>query len=255
MNIHVPTAVPRVTDDRLAVPHGFFTREGGASSGLYASLNAGIGSGDAAEAVAENRRRICATLGVERLATPFQVHSPDAVITAKEWEERPRADAVATATPGLAVGVVTADCGPILLADAQAGVVAAAHAGWKGALAGVTDAVVARMEALGADRTNIRATLGPTIGPASYEVDDAFRDRFVADDVQNAAFFRAAERPGHAMFDLPAYILRRLARAGVDARWTGDDTYADEGRFFSYRRATHRGEPDYGRMLAAVALP
>ena len=255
MNIHV--AAKRITDERLELPgvsHAFFTREGGVSDGFYATLNAGVGSGDDADAVAENRRRMCAALGTKRLATPYQVHSAAAVVASEVWTERPKADAVVTNTPGLAVGVVTADCGPVLFADAEAGVVAAAHAGWKGALGGVTDATLAAMEELGADRSRIVATLGPTIGPRSYEVDETFRERFVADDVQNDALFRPGKRAGHPMFDLPAYILRRLERAGVDARWTGDDTYPDEARFFSYRRVTHRDEPDYGRMLSAIAL-
>ena len=257
MNVHVPHL--HVTDARLALPgitHAFFTRQGGVSDGLYASLNAGAGSDDAAPALAENRRRICAALGVAdgALATPWQVHSATAVVARGGWSERPKADAVVTDTPGLAVGVVTADCGPVLFADARAGIVGAAHAGWKGALAGITDVTLARMEELGAHRRDIVATLGPCIGPASYEVDAAFRARFTADDTANADFFRPGSRDGHPMFDLPAYILRRLERAGVDARWTGDDTYGDEARFYSYRRATHRGEPDYGRMLAAIAL-
>ena len=255
MNAHV--AAEPVRDERLHLPgvaHAFFTREGGVSQGLYATLNAGVGSGDEADAVAENRRRMRAALGVERMATPYQVHSSIAATAHDAWSERPRADAAVTNTRGLAVGVVTADCGPVLLADARAGVVAAAHAGWKGALGGVTDAAIERMEALGAHRPDIVAALGPTIGPASYEVDDDFRDRFVADDVQNAAFFQPGKRAGHPMFDLPAYVIRRLERAGVDARWTGHDTYGDEARFFSYRRTTHRGEPDYGRMLSGIAL-
>ena len=244
-----------ITAESLSARHAFFTREGGVSSGLYESLNAGIGSDDEPEAVTENRARMAGKLGVRptHLVTPYQVHSPDAVIATGPWTgDRPRADALATATGGVAIGIVTADCGPVLLADGKAGVVGAAHAGWKGALGGVTDAVVARMEELGAARTDIVAVLGPTIGPDSYEVDEAFRDRFVDADARNAAYFRAGKRAGHPLFDLPAYIVARLERAGVAASWTGHDTYADEARFFSYRRTTHRGEPDYGRQLSAI---
>ena len=240
-----------VVAPQFGVPHAFFTRAGGVSEGLYRGLNAGLGSDDGRTAVEENRRRMCAHLGVERVWTPFQVHSPDAV-EAPWIAERPRADAVVAAERGTAVGIVTADCGPVLLADRERGVVAAAHAGWKGALGGVTDRAIAAMEALGARRARIVAVLGPTIGPASYEVDAAFRERFEAADRENTRFFRAGARDGHPMFDLPAYIMDRLERAGVAASWTGEDTYGDEERFFSYRRATHRGEPDYGRQLSAI---
>lgn len=258
MNVH-ETEIGCQTCSRLTLPgvsHAFFTREGGVSTGLYASLNAGQGSDDEPDAVRENRRRMAAALNVAagRIATPWQVHSADAVVADDVWAERPRADAVVTDTPGLAVGVVTADCGPILFVDHHAGVVAAAHAGWKGALGGITDATIRRMEELGSKRQDIVATLGPSIGPASYEVDDAFRDRFITNDAGNARFFRAGARGGHPMFDLPAYILARLSKAGVDARWTGHDTYPDTARFFSYRRTTHAGEPDYGRQLSAIAL-
>ena len=246
-----------ITDPRIPFPHGFFTREGGISSGLYGSLNAGIGSDDEPEAVIENRRRMAQALGTtpERLATPYQVHSADAVATEGPWtNDRPKADGVATAAPGLAVGIVTADCGPILFANVKAGVVAAAHAGWKGALYGIIEATLARMEELGAHRRDSVAVLGPTIGPDSYEVDDTFRNRFLHADRENARFFEPAARAGHVMFDLPSYIVARLERSGVESGWTGHDTYGDEARFFSYRRTTHRNEPDYGRQLSAILV-
>ena len=242
---------PIVTD--LPATHAFFTREGGVSAGLYASLNAGVGSNDEPDAVAENRRRMRDALGGAELVTPYQIHSATAVFADGPWPgERPKADAVVTDRPEVTVGVVTADCGPVLFADEEAGVVGAAHAGWKGALGGVTDAAIALMEECGAKRERIVAVLGPTIGPASYEVDDAFRARFADDEPENQRFFRAGEREGHPMFDLPAYVVARLERAGVArAWWTGEDTYADP-RFFSFRRTTHRKEPDYGRQLSAI---
>ena len=246
----------KIEAPELGCRHAFFTREGGHSTGLYESLNAGIGSDDDLDAVSRNRERMREAIGASALVTPYQVHSADAVIVDGPWTgERARADAVVTARSGLAVGVVTADCGPVLLADARAGVVAAAHAGWKGALGGITDAAIASMEKLGARRDAIVAVLGPTIGPDSYEVDDAFRDRFRADDHDNDRFFRPGRRAGHPMFDLPAYILARLERAGVAAAWTGQDTYADDARFFSFRRTTHAREPDYGRQLSAIVAP
>jgi YfiH family protein len=241
-----------------AVPHGFFGRGGGASTGLHAGLNVGIGSADQAAAVRANRATACAAVKPgAALLTPYQVHSADCAIVRAPFTDdaRPRADALATDNPALALGIVTADCAPVLLADAQAGVVAAAHAGWKGALAGVTDATLAAMETLGADRARIAAAIGPCIARASYEVDDAFRRRFEAADAANERFFADA-RAGHARFDLEGYVAHRLAAAGVTRiAALGLDTYADATRFFSYRRATHRGEPDYGRQIAIVALP
>lgn len=241
------------------VRHGFFTREGGVSLGLYASLNGGLGSKDAAENVSENRARMAAALGVraDRFVTAYQIHSPGVVVAERPWtpENAPRADAVVTRVPGLAVGVTTADCGPVLLADAEAGVVGAAHAGWKGALAGVVEATVAAMERLGARRARIVAAIGPMIRQPNYEVGPELVERFCASDAGNVAFFRPAPRPGRSLFDLPGYIASRLAAAGVAAiEDLGHCTYADPARFYSYRRATHRGEPDYGRHVNAVAL-
>jgi YfiH family protein len=254
--------IPVVTSPALALPgiaHAFFTREGGVSGGVYASLNGGRGSADEAAAVAENRARMAATLGVtpERFATPYQIHSANAVEATEAWPaaDAPRADAVVSRTPGLAIGVTIADCGPILMADADAGVVAAAHAGWKGALGGVIEAALDRMEAAGARRAQTVAVLGPCLRQPSYEVGDEFVQRFAAADPGNTRFFAAAGRPGHALFDLGGYIVARLRAAGVGTvADLGLDTYAEPARFFSYRRTTHRGEADYGRLIAAIAL-
>ncbi len=241
------------------IAHGFFTRDGGVSEGLYASLNVGLGSRDLRDAVIENRARVARALGVEdrALAMPYQVHSPDVVVVEEPWShgEGPHADAVVTARPGLAVGVATADCGPILFADARGRAVGAAHAGWKGAIGGVIEATIAAMEGLGAVRSDIVAVLGPTISAEAYEVGPEFVERFVGEDAAHARFFGPSERSGHAMFDLPAFIVMRLERAGVGrAENLALCTYADEDRFFSYRRTTHRAEPDYGRLVSAIAL-
>ncbi len=237
------------------VRHAFFTRQGGVSDGVYASLNGGVGSRDAPAAVEENRRRMAAALGVSTLLVPYQIHSPTCVAVSEPWHERPRADALATATPGLALGVTGADCGMTLYADRTAGVVGASHSGWKGALDGVLEATLDTMESLGADRRNIVAVLGPTIGPASYETGPEFRDRFLERDADYAAFFRPSTRAGHHMFDLPGFIGHRLRAAGVGTFVSLElDTYLDEARFFSYRRTTHRAEPDYGRLISAIAL-
>jgi YfiH family protein len=238
--------------------HGFLGREGGVSTGLVASLNVGLGTSDARAAIAENRRRATdAILPGAQLVTLHQVHSADAcAVTAPFADEaRPHADALVTDRPGLLLGILTADCVPVLLADRAAGVVGAAHAGWKGALGGVTDAAVAAMEALGADRSRIAAAIGPCIARASYEVDDAFAARFAAADPENERFFSLGRREGHHQFDLEAYVAQRLAAAGLGRiEALGLDTYADERRFFSFRRATHRGEPDYGRQIALIGL-
>ncbi len=239
--------------------HGFFTRQGGVSGGLYGSLNTGLGSGDDREKVLENRARAAAWLGVaaDRLATPYQIHSAEAVILGDVWQpgKGPKADAVIADRPGVAIGVGTADCGPVLFADPKARIIAAAHAGWRGALSGVLEATLTAMESLGADRTATIAVLGPTISGAAYEVGAEFVARFTAADPDNDRFFAAASRDGHAMFDLPAYILARLTAAGVDkAHDLGHCTYADEASCFSYRRATHRREADYGRLLSAIVL-
>jgi polyphenol oxidase len=247
----------------LALPgirHAFFTREGGVSSGLYATLNAGIGSDDMAANVAENRARMATALGVspDHLLTAYQIHSPDVVIADAPWppQQRPRADAIVTRRPGLAIGVSTADCGPVLFADAHAGVVAAAHAGWRGALAGVIEASIGAMEGIGAQRARILAALGPMIRQPNYEVGADVIDKFLAEDRRNAKFFAPSARNGHALFDLAGFIAERLRRAGVaQVEDLGLCTYADPARFFSYRRATHRAEADYGRHVNAIALP
>ncbi|HTR15122.1 MAG TPA: peptidoglycan editing factor PgeF [Roseiarcus sp.] len=241
------------------VTHAFFTRAGGVSKGVYASLNGGVGSRDLPEAVMENRARMSAALGVAagRLAVPFQVHSPDAVAISEHWapDARPRCDGIVTATRGLALGVTGADCGMILFADAEARVVGAAHAGWKGALNGVVEATVKVMEAHGARRARIAAALGPCIAQESYEVGPEFVAAFAAAGEETGRFFVESQKPGHSMFDLKAYIAERVARAGVPTfEDLGLDTYADQARFFSYRRTTHRKEPDYGRLVSAIAL-
>jgi YfiH family protein len=237
------------------IPHGFLGRRGGISQGVAAGLNVGLGADDAGEAVAENRRRAVAAVSPgAKLVTVYQVHSPDAVIVSEPWPDdaRPRADALVTDRPGLALAVVTADCAPVLLADTEAGVIGAAHAGWRGAHGGVLESTIAAMERLGAVRGRIAAAIGPAIAQASYEVDSRFREAFEpADD----SFF-AAGREGHWQFDLEGYVSHRLRRAGVGRiEALGLDTYADEGRFFSFRRATHRGEPNYGRQFSLIALP
>jgi len=240
------------------VPHGFLGRRGGVSTGLYAGLNVGTGSDDDPATIAENRRLARdAVLPGAILLNPYQVHSADCVTVTGPWDEslRPHADAVVTDRPGLALGILTADCAPVLLADPQAGVVGAAHAGWKGAIGGVTDATLLAMEALGAQRDRIRAAIGPCIARASYEVDAAFQRRFEADDPENERFFAPA-RDGHARFDLEAYVAHRLAAAGVrTVEAMGLDTYPAEDRFYSFRRATHRGEPGYGRQISIIGLP
>lgn len=241
-----------------ALPHGFLGRRGGVSTGILAGLNVGLGSNDDRAAIAENRRRaVEAVLPGATLVTVHQVHSADAVIATEAFADdaRPHVDAMVTDRPGLLLGILTADCAPVLLADAEAGVVGAAHAGWKGALNGVTDATIAAMEKLGARRDRIAAAIGPCIARASYEVDDAFARRFEEADPANERFFFAG-RPGHQQFDIEAYVAARLATAGVGRVETlGLDTYADEAAFFSYRRATHRGEPDYGREISLIGLP
>jgi purine-nucleoside/S-methyl-5'-thioadenosine phosphorylase / adenosine deaminase len=239
------------------IRHGFFTRAGGVSQGVYATLNGGTGSNDTPDKVAQNRARMAAALGVapDRLLTAYQIHSPNVVTVDQPWNERPRADAIVTRTPKLAVGVSTADCGPLLFADSEAGVVGAAHAGWRGALTGVIEATLAAMEALGAKRSRIAAALGPTIRQPNYEVGPEFIERFLAADPANARFFAPATREGHALFDLTGYIAERVRRAGVDDfEDLGLCTFAEPERFFSYRRMTRLGEPDYGRHINAIAL-
>jgi YfiH family protein len=238
--------------------HAFFTREGGVSGGIYAGLNGGLGSSDDPANVAENRRRMAQQMGVspEHFLSVWQVHSPDAVVATGPWEgaSRPRADAMVTRTEGLAIGVTAADCGPILFVDPNARVIGAAHAGWKGALTGILETTVDAMEKLGAERSGIVAAIGPLIRQHSYEVGGEFVERFVEADAENALFFMPSTREGHAMFDLASFIRTRLENAGVlMIDDTGIDTYSDE-RFYSYRRSVHRGEPDYGRHVHAIAL-
>ncbi len=239
------------------VRHGFFERTGGISEGLYASLNAGRGSGDDPQCVSANRALIAQALELEpaRLVTLHQVHSADAVIVRDETAGAAKADGMATCERGVGLGILTADCAPVLLADGEAGVIGAAHAGWGGALRGITDAVVAAMVLLGARRERIVAVVGPAIAPESYEVGREFHRRFTDDDADNAQYFRAAPRPEHFHFDLPAYVLHRLRQGAIrHAAWTGGDTCLEEERFFSYRRSVLRQEPDYGRQLSVVRL-
>ncbi|MBV9994934.1 MAG: peptidoglycan editing factor PgeF [Caulobacteraceae bacterium] len=240
------------------IRHAFFTRQGGVSEGVYGSLNAGPGSGDDPARVAENRRRAAARLGgpEDRLLSAYQVHSPAALIVEAPWRgPRPEGDALVTAEPALALGALAADCAPVLIADPEARIVAAAHAGWRGALAGVVEAAIEAMTALGAAPARMLAAVGPCIGPDSYEVGLEFAARFEAAAAANARFFRAGQRPDKRLFDLPGYVLSRLAAAGVgQAEWIGCDTFAEEALFFSNRRAVHRGQSDYGRLLSAIAL-
>ena len=248
---------PFATARSLAgLPHGFFGREGGVSTGAMTSLNCGWGSGDDLSLITENRRRAAdALLPGARIVSPHQIHSAD-VVLAGDWPDdaRPPADAVVTNRPGILLGILTADCAPVLFADREAGVIAVAHAGWKGALAGVTDATIAAMEELGADRRRIAAAIGPCIARASYEVDHAFEQRFLAADGENDRFFAEGPR-GRPHFDLESYVLHRLARAGLTRiEALGADTYAAETRFYSYRRSTHRAEPSYGRQISLIGL-
>ena len=239
------------------LPHGFLGRRGGVSTGEVAGLNVGYGSKDDRAAIDENRRRaIEALLPGAALATVHQVHSAEVVYAEQPWaqDDRPHADGLVTDRPGLLLGILTADCAPVLFADSDAGVVGAAHAGWRGALAGVTDSVIAAMEQLGAHRDRISATVGPCIGQESYEVDEGFRIRLVEEDGANARFFTTGIS-GKPHFDLPAYVVHRLLAAGLEqVEALHLDTYADPDRFYSFRRATHRCEADYGRQLSAIAL-
>lgn len=238
--------------------HAFFTREGGVSQSIYASLNAGIGSQDDPAHVTENRRRMAEMMGVApgNFLSLYQFHSSDAVVADRAWDvsSRPHADAIVTRTPGLAIGVTAADCGPILFADPQARVIGAAHAGWKGALTGVLEKTIEAMEALGGRRRDMAVAIGPLIRQQSYEVGAEFVARFMEADRDNERFFVLSERDGHAMFDLGGFIRMRLERAGVlTIDDTGIDTYSNE-RFFSYRRSVHREEPDFGRHVHAIVL-
>lgn len=240
------------------VRHAFFTRRGGVSTGVYASLNGGTGSRDDADRVAQNRALMADALGVtpDRFLVPYLVHSPDCLIVDAPFAgERPKCDALVTRRRGLALGVTGADCGILLFRDVGAGVIGAAHAGWKGALTGVLESTLQAMEEAGASRPGIEVALGPTIARASYEVGPEFRDRFLAVDAGYAEFFHEPGKPGHSLFDLPGFIGLRLREAGVGRfEDLGQDTYADEARFYSYRRSVHRDEPDYGRLVAAIVL-
>ncbi|HEX5279567.1 MAG TPA: peptidoglycan editing factor PgeF [Micropepsaceae bacterium] len=251
----------KITSKLLALPgvaHGFFGRRGGVSTGIYASLNCGPGSGDERDAVMENRKRAIAALGAgSRLVTLYQVHSAEAIAVDEPWDisANPKADGMVTQIPGVALGILTADCAPVLLFDAQAKVIGAAHAGWQGAFSGIVESVLAAMARLGAETSRVQAAVGPCIGQAAYEVGPEFHARFVAADAENGRFFR---RPGPAAqwhFDLPAYVAHRLTRAGArNVDVVGRCTYAEEQDFFSYRRTTHRKERDYGRQLSVIAL-
>jgi len=252
-----PIHCPNLAAASTAITHGFFTRQGGISSGIYDSLNIGPSSNDAAKNVSANRKAIVRHLGLadDDVLTTWQHHSADVVVATHNWlENRPKADAIVTATPNLPIAVVTADCGPVLYCDPENNIIGATHAGWRGATGGVLEATVDKMLELGADRNNIHATLGPTISAANYEVGPEFVDNLITGDNANDRFLSPSPNSGHAFFDLPNYILDRLKSAGVSASWTGQCTYADEARFFSYRRMTHRGEADYGRQISAITI-
>ncbi len=252
-----------ITADCLAdikgIRHGFFTREGGVSEGIYAGLNCGAGSKDDRARVAENRSRVANHLGAApgNLLTCYQIHSASTVIVTAPWtyETMPKADALVTNVPGLAVGALAADCAPVLFADPEARIVAAAHAGWRGALNGILESTVATMTRIGAKRNRIRAALGPCIGPSAYEVGPEFEATFLAVDPDYGRFFRRATAEARPYFDLPGFILARLSLAGLDTvEACTECTYSAESRLFSYRRSTHRGEPDYGRQVSAIVL-
>ena len=244
--------------DLLAVPHGFLGRKGGVSKGEMWGLNVGHGSGDDPDAIAENRRRaVDAVMPAAQLATVHQVHSPTVVYVDRAWpqDDRPHADGMVTDRPGILLGVLTADCAPVLFADPDAGVIGAAHSGWRGAFGGINEATVDAMEGFGARRDRIAAVVGPSVSQASYEVDHGFRDRFLEQDQDNERFFGNGPA-GKPHFDLPGYILHRLGNAGLgNAAALGLDTYSDADRFYSYRRSTHRNEPSYGRQISMIGLP
>lgn len=244
--------------DLLAVPHGFLGRKGGVSKGEMWGLNVGYGSGDDPDAIAENRRRaVDAVMPAAQLATVHQVHSPTVVYVDRAWpqDDRPHADGMVTDRPGILLGVLTADCAPVLFADPDAGVIGAAHSGWRGAFGGINEATVDAMEGFGARRDRIAAVVGPSVSQASYEVDHGFRDRFLEQDQDNERFFGNGPA-GKPHFDLPGYILHRLGNAGLgNAAALGLDTYSDADRFYSYRRSTHRNEPSYGRQISMIGLP
>ena len=258
MDSMLPAPITHPLLDQAGVRHGFFTRQGGASTGLYEGLNTGLGSQDDPAAVFENRRRIAEHLGgiPDDFAACFQIHSAMARVAEAGWKgDRPEGDATTTAAPGVICAVLTADCAPVLLADPEAGVVGAAHAGWKGALDGIIHSTVAAMQALGAEPRRMVAVVGPCIAQASYEVGADFQDRFDHHDPGSGRFFGPGESADKRLFDLPGFVLWRLEQAGVaDAAWTGHDTRTDEARFFSNRRAYLNGEPDFGRLMSAIRL-
>jgi len=256
-NAMKPEPLRSPTLEIQGIRHGFFTRRGGVSDGIYDSLNVGLGSSDSRESVLENRRRVANAMGVlaENLCTVYQCHSPDVItVDAPVDGQEIKVDALVTATPGLALGILTADCGPVLFADPEARVIGAAHAGWKGAISGILENTILAMERLGARRENIVAVLGPSISQASYEVGPEFVERLTVETPDNAAYFKPSGREGHALFDLNGYTIDRLERAGVSATCLGRCTYAEEDLFFSYRRTTHRKEQDYGRQVSAIVL-
>ncbi len=251
------TLIDRELSFIRGVRHGFFTRNGGVSDGIYASLNTGYGSNDEAYKVTENRQLIIDSLGATSLNSVFQVHGKRVERVHRSWarEATPRADAMVTNKPGIAIGILSADCAPILFCDPKARIIGAAHAGWRGALAGVVEATINEMCEIGAQPDSIIAAIGPTIGPVSYEVSETFLRPFLDQNHKNVAFFSEASRAGHFLFDLPAYIISLMKAQGLDkVSWTGHDTFADSERFFSYRYGYIHGQPDYGRMLSAIMI-
>lgn len=252
-----PVLSSAISDFGSTISHGFFTRKGGVSEGIYDSLNVGLGSDDKQDMVATNRQLICQALGAEaeQLATVSQIHSADvAFVEQPMTEDRPRADALVTNMPGLAIGILTADCGPVLFADADAGVIGAAHAGWKGAMGGVLENTVLKMIELGARRENITATLGPCISQGNYEVGPEYLSRFLNADMSNNRYFVPSKKEGHSMFDLTSYVVTQLTNSGIIADSVNLCTYQDENRFYSYRRSIHKNQQDYGRQISAIML-
>ena len=248
------------TLDNPAISHGFLTRCGGASKGIYEGLNCGIGSDDVAENVIENRQRVAKHLSGQRetpLLSCYQIHSNKVVTLDAPWAEsdKPKADAMVTNIPGIILGILTADCAPVLFHDPKANVIGAAHAGWQGALYGVVENTIAAMEALGADRTTIKAAVGPSIGPKSYEVGEDFYQKVIDEDKSYSQFFWAGCDHSHHQFDLPRFVKAQLEQAGITNPWISDhDTYVSESLYYSYRRSCHKSEPDYGRQLSAIIL-
>ena len=259
MTVAIPRPLLSPSLQLQGIAHGFFTREGGVSQGVYQSLNGGLGSSDDQKAVIENRSRMARSLGVNdtHFVSLYQIHSANCVKVNEPWSlnQRPHADAMVTTQKGLALGIGTADCGPLLFADPHAGVIGAAHAGWKGALHGVIESTVSAMEELGASRANIHVALGPTISQSAYEVGSEFRETFFSTDKNSDRFFTTQDENGKCHFDLPGYIVNRLKKSNVKTiENLALCTYADEQRFFSFRRTTHRNEAEYGRLIAAIAL-